>query len=80
MATAASVSDDDQPIRRTESPLSERSQPSVDEDDLTGPNPTRDALADGIVSLLSPTLKTLDQGVLATKYVPSLLIHSINDP
>lgn len=34
---------------------------------LTGPNATRDAIADGIVSLLSPTLKTLDQGVLATK-------------
>ncbi|XP_021946885.1 SNAPIN protein homolog [Folsomia candida] len=65
MATATSTSDDEQQLNRR-SP-SEKSQPSLDEDDLTSPNPTRDALAEGIVSLLSPTLKTLDQGVLATK-------------
>lgn len=67
MATATSTSDDEQQLNRR-SP-SEKSQPSLDEDDLTSPNPTRDALAEGIVSLLSPTLKTLDQGVLATKWV-----------
>lgn len=65
------VPEDDQiHHRRGGSPVSQRSQVSVDDPDsldLTGPNPTRDALADGIVSLLSPTLKTLDEGVLATK-------------
>jgi len=63
--------DDDQLQQRSSgSPISQRSQISVDDPDsldLTGPNPTRDAIADGIVSLLSPTLKTLDEGVLATK-------------
>lgn len=78
MATATSASDDDQQHHNRRSP-SERSQPSLDEDDLTGPNPTRDALAEGIVSLLSPTLKTLDQGVLATKWVQllSYLLHKV---
>ncbi|CAG7720494.1 unnamed protein product [Allacma fusca] len=67
MATSAvPLSEDD---RGSGSP-SQRSQTSVDDPDsfdLTGPNPTRDALADGIVSLLSPTLKTLDEGFLSTK-------------
>lgn len=76
MATSTSAltsgsADEDQLLqRRSDSPISQRSQVSVDDPDsldLTGPNPTRDALADGIVSLLSPTLKTLDDGVLATK-------------
>jgi hypothetical protein len=65
MATASVPDEDHQ--RRHGSPISERSQASLDEDDLAAPNPTRDALAEGIVSLLSPTLNTLDQGVLATK-------------
>lgn len=53
--------------RRGGSPVSQVSVDDPDSLDLTGPNPTRDALADGIVSLLSPTLKTLDEGVHATK-------------
>lgn len=71
MATATSHSNDDDGISNQGNIVNTRSSPtsqaSVDEDDLAGPNPTRDALAEGIVSLLSPTLKTLDQGVLATK-------------
>lgn len=53
--------------RRSGTPVSQVSVDDPDSLDITGPNPTRDALADGIVSLLSPTLKTLDEGVLATK-------------
>jgi len=68
MATASALDDDQQGRqRRHGSPISDRSQVSLEEDDLASPNPTRDALAEGIVSLLSPTLNTLDQGVLATK-------------
>lgn len=71
-STAAIPEEDQYSQRRSGSPISQRSQSQVSADDpdsldLTGPNPTRDALADGIVSLLSPTLKTLDEGVHATK-------------
>ena len=61
---SASAEDD----RRSVSPSQSSSQnDDGDSLDLTGQNATRDALADGIVSLLSPTLKTLDEGVLSTK-------------
>ena len=69
MASASSVVSSTGEGKRSSSP-GQRSQTSVDDPDsldLTGPNPTRDALADGIVSLLSPTLKNLDEGVLSTK-------------
>lgn len=70
MATASLPSPDDE--KRSGSPRgSQGSVEDPDSFDLTGHHPTRDTLAEGIVSLLSPTLKTLDEGVLATKLVRS---------
>jgi len=62
MATAA-----EEDKRSVSPPGSQGSAEDPDSFDLTGHHPTRDTLAEGIVSLLSPTLKTLDEGVLATK-------------